>query len=92
VIFLDSLQKLIVKRVIKSPRVQHREFKGQKMVVSVFEALQSDPESFLPSDALDHYIDSDRDVRVICHYVAGMTDSFMLKTYDRLFSREWDPC
>jgi hypothetical protein len=27
-----------------------------------------------------------KDVRVICDHVAGMTDDFLLKTYDRLFS------
>jgi dGTPase len=40
--FLDTLQSLIEKTVIFTPNVQHLEFKGQKMVVSVFEALLSD--------------------------------------------------
>jgi dGTPase len=31
--------------------VQHLEFEGQKLVVSVFEAIQSDPKSLLPADA-----------------------------------------
>lgn len=84
--FLDCLQNLIVTEVIKSPSVQHLEFKGQKMVVSVFEALQSEPKSFLPPDALRRFEKSGGDDRVICDYVAGMTDGFLLKTYDRLFS------
>jgi len=61
------------------------EFKGQKLVVSVFEALQSDPISLLPADAYAWFAVSG-EVRVICDYVAGMTDDFVLKTYDRLFS------
>lgn len=84
--FLDVLQKLVEREVIFTPNVQHLEFKGQKMVVSVFEALKSSPQSLLPSDAYGHFVESDGDVRVICDYVAGMTDGFLLKTYDRLFS------
>lgn len=84
--FLDALQALIVKKVIKSAEVQHLEFKGQKMVVSVFEALASDPEAMLPADAFAAYKDAGNDLRAICDYVAGMTDGFLLKTYDRLFS------
>jgi dGTPase len=84
--FLDALQALIVKKVIKSAEVQHLEFKGQKMVVSVFEALACDPEAMLPEDAFAAYMDAGNDLRSICDYIAGMTDGFLLKTYDRLFS------
>jgi dGTPase len=84
--FLDALQALVVNEVINSPNVQHLEFKGQKMVVSVFEAFQSDPKAFLPSDAYQDFAKADNDPRVICDHVAGMTDGFLLKTYDRLFS------
>ncbi len=84
--FLDVLQKLVVDEVIKSPNVQHLEFKGQGMVVAVFEALQSDPKRLLPSDALKRYQDSGDDLRIICDHVAGMTDNYLLKTYERLFA------
>jgi dGTPase len=83
--FLDELQKLIEEKVIFSPNVQQLEFKGQKLVVSVFEAIQSDPKSLLPADAYARFAVSG-EIRVICDYVAGMTDDFLLKTYDRLFS------
>jgi dGTPase len=84
--FLDVLQNLIVEQVILTPNVKHLEFKGQKMVVSVFEALKSDPRALLPEDAYQRYRQEQGDLRVICDYVAGMTDGFLLKTYDRLFS------
>jgi dGTPase len=84
--FLDALQKAVREVVIYSPAVQHLEFKGQKMVVSVFEALNSEPRSFLPRDTLRIYEASEERKRVICDHIAGMTDTFLLKTYDRLFS------
>lgn len=85
-LFLNSLNHLISEEVIKSPKVQHLEFKGQKMVVSVFEALESEPKSLLPKEFLSKYKESGEDKRIICDYVAGMTDFYLLKTYDRLFS------
>jgi dGTPase len=84
--FLDALQELVVCKVIFSPNVQHLEFKGQKLVVSVFEAMKSDPKSLLPEEAYQDFLKSNEDDRNICDYVAGMTDHFLLKTYDRLFS------
>lgn len=85
-LFLSALKDAVRETVILSPSVQHLEFKGQKMVVSVFEALKSEPKSFLPEDTLELYQANDDPTRVICDHIAGMTDSFLLKTYDRLFS------
>ncbi len=84
--FLKSLILLIRESVIFSPRVQHLEFKGQKMVVSVFEVMQSDPKRFLPTDIYRLYQQNDKDMRIVCDHIASMTDNFLLKTYDRLFS------
>jgi dGTPase len=81
---LDALQALVVADVIESPRVQQLEFKGQRMVVAVFEALASDPRRLLPSEVLVSYDASGP--RAICDYVAAMTDGALLKSYERLFS------
>jgi dGTPase len=84
--FLGALQDAVRETVILSPGVQHLEFKGQKMVVSVFEALASEPKAFLPPDALKLHDASDDPLRTICDHIAGMADTFLLKTYERLFS------
>lgn len=84
--FLSALQDFVVTEVIKSPSVQHLEFKGQGMVVAVFEAMQANPARLLPRDALSRFEAADEKLRVICDYVAGMTDIYLLKTYERLFS------
>ncbi len=84
--FLRALQGAVRDLVILSPAVQHLEFKGQKMVVSVFEAFASEPKSFLPRETYGLYQKADQPVRVICDHIAGMTDGFLLKTYERLFS------
>jgi dGTPase len=66
--------------------VQHLEFRGQMMVIAVFEVMKSEPKSFLPADTYAKYKESTDPLRDICDYVAGMTDTYLLKTYDRLFS------
>mgnify|MGYP001166026665 FL=1 len=84
--FLDVLQGFVVDEVITSPAVQHLEFKGQGMVVAVFEAMQADPARLLPREELAKYEVAGGDLRVICDFVAAMTDTHLLKTYERLFS------
>jgi len=84
--FLTALKEVVRERVILDPSVQQLEFKGQRMVVAVFEALASEPKSFLPRDTYKRWEVADNKPRVICDHIAGMTDSFLLKTYDRLFS------
>ena len=84
--FLDVLQDFVVREVITSPAVQHLEFKGQGMVVAVFEAMQADPQRLLPRDELVKFEVAGGDLRTICDYVAAMTDTHLLKTYERLFS------
>lgn len=84
--FLQVLKGLVATEVILSPSVQHLEFKGQTMVVSVFEALQADPTRLLPRDAYRKFAAANNDPRIICDHVAGMTDSYLLRTYERLFS------
>jgi dGTPase len=84
--FLDALQDFVVREVITSPAVQHLEFKGQAMVIAVFEAMQADPVRLLPRDELLNFEQASGDLRIICDYVAAMTDTHLLKTYERLFS------
>lgn len=84
--FLKALKDFVMTEVIRSPSVQHLEFKGQSMVVSVFEALKSDPQRLLPRDAYGRFQDADGDLRIISDFVAGMTDTYLLRTYERLFA------
>jgi dGTPase len=84
--FLRALKDVVRNLVILSPSVQQLEFKGQTMVVAVFEALSSDPRAFLPRDTYRRWERSETPARVICDHIAGMTDVFLLKTYERLFA------
>lgn len=83
---LNKLQKVIKDKVITKTHVQHFEFKGQELVVSVFEAIASDPKKLLPETQRQKYLNSGEDIRIICDTISEMTDDGLMKTYERLFS------
>lgn len=85
-LLLKALKEFVADEVIRSPRVQHLEFKGQRMVVAVFEALASDPGHLLPVEVFARFEADGGSNRAICDHVASMTDGALLKTYERLFS------
>jgi len=85
---LDVLQSLVVKRVIFTTTVQQLEFKGQKIVTELFHAFATDPERLLPPRDVRRYVEAESDdlkARVICDYLAGMTDDYATKRYQQLF-------
>lgn len=82
---LDSLQELIVEQVINHPNVQTLELRGRHMVVRLFEALSSDPERLLPPSFRHQGVASSDWPRAICDCIAGMTDGYAARMYERLF-------
>ena len=84
------LMSIITKNVIKSPNVQQLEFKGQRIIIELFKTLENDPERFLPYNTFQKYNKSLNNntllaKRVLCDYIAGMTDEYAAKLYERMF-------
>ncbi len=87
---LDVLKGIVTELVTKSPQVQQLEFKGQKIVTELFHAFVTDPERLLEPDHYKRIIQSEGDddvatARVVCDYIAGMTDDYATKRYRQLF-------
>jgi len=88
--FAAKLGTFVSDTVIQSPNVQHLEFKGQQMVVAVFDIFAHEPKRFLEPKTFKAYEaaggkDGDG-LRVICDHIAGMTDHYLLRLYERLLS------
>ncbi|SNR60948.1 dGTPase [Methylobacillus rhizosphaerae] len=83
---LDILKKFVLEEVIRRPQVQALEFKGQQMVVRLFATLRENPQRLLPSAYLNQLHASPQPQRVICDYLASMTDVYATRLYHRLFS------
>lgn len=87
--FLSALKDLVYSQVVKTPNVQILEYRGQKLVMEVFEALASDPGRFLKPYFANLFADAADEsaaMRVICDYVAGMTDEYATRVYERFFA------
>lgn len=85
---LDHIFDLVKTKVIKTPNVQQLEFKGQKLVIELFDALSSDPERLLPSSTRKRYVSGEsagQKNRVICDYISGMTDEYATRLYEKIY-------
>ncbi len=84
---LAQMKKLVVVEVIKSPQVQTLEYRGQQIVIELFQALSSDPHRLLPSDTVGKLEgrNNGETLRVITDHISGMTDEYATKIYERLF-------
>ena len=76
--------------LIRNPRVTTLEYKGKLIVTNLFRALaQDDSGDLLPEEVRERWEEVRHDdqarLRVVCDYIAGMTDLYALKLYARLF-------
>lgn len=81
--------ELVEYKVIKNPKIQQLEFKGQKIVMDLFNAFVSDPERLLPVETARLYAKADSDLtamRILCDYISGMTDEYAARMHERLYS------
>ncbi|WP_028768917.1 anti-phage deoxyguanosine triphosphatase [Shewanella fidelis] len=87
---LNVLKQFVYKYVIRKPEIQMLEYKGQQIVMELFEAFISDPERLLPLNAQQRWQTSElskgNSHRVIADYISGMTDEFAAKMHQHLFS------
>lgn len=86
---LTQLKRFIHARVIKSPQLQQTRFKGQQMIIQLFAYFHRDPMHLLPSTVGREFEAADGESakqRVICDYLASMTDGSLMATYERLMS------
>lgn len=85
---LKLFKDYVFNRVIKKPDIQLLEYKGQQIVMELFQAFASDPKRLLPDNTRKRWLEAnkqDNGYRVIADYISGMTDGFASKLYANLF-------
>jgi dGTPase len=85
---LKMLKEMAYRYMIGVPEIQTLEYRGGLVVMSIFEVLASEPERLLTPNFLAAYTRADSDaarLRAVCDYVAGMTDPYATRIYERLF-------
>jgi dGTPase len=86
--FITALKDLVYKYVIQSSSVQLSTYRGHYIVTKLFGILLQEGDSLLPEPFKKKFINSSSETearRVVGDYVAGMTDSFANRIYERLF-------
>lgn len=86
---LQIFKDFVYQYVIKQTSLQQLEYRGQQIVMELFEALSSDPERLLPKATVLRWQQAKENNlnqhRVIADYVAGMTDEYATRLYQTLF-------
>ncbi len=87
---LSGLKEFLSVRMYRHQRVLQVMQNAQVALTRVFGAFMADP-ALLPRDWMDQCRAAGDPVtaRVICDYIAGMTDSFALQEYRRIFHMEF---
>lgn len=98
-VYFDDEIKIIVEvvktfnyeSIIQSPRLKIAEYRGQEIVKKIFDTLKDhDKKGYLlmPKDCQRIYlkVNEKERLRVICDFIAGMTDRYCIEFYGRLTS------
>lgn len=86
---LDLLKQFEMRHIIQRPEVQMLVYKGQQMLLEMFEAYSADPNRLLPKEIAAEWRSSqekgENGLRIICDYMSSMTDDYASRMYNKLF-------
>lgn len=83
---LKVFKNFVQKYVINNVETQRVEYKGQRILTELFQIFDSDPKRLLPTNTANRWRNAEENgkKRVICDYIAGMSDAYALKVYHQL--------
>ena len=85
--FITALKRIVFNQVIMSSGVQHDRMRIQTKIVQIFDAMSYRPHAYLPEEQRLLYRLAKTETeqkRVICDYIAGMTDRYLIKTHQQM--------
>lgn len=86
---VETLKNITYQAIIRSPVLQVVEFRGKDIIKKIFDAIiEEGGDRLLPSDfrrMYDTVKTKSEKRRVVCDYIAGMTDRYAIEFYNRLF-------
>ncbi len=80
---LTELKRFLLDRLYRHPRVMRMQLKAERIITALFEAYVEEPRQLPYEEQAKLAYRSLH--RVVCDYVAGMTDRFALQEYAKLF-------
>lgn len=91
---LNIFKRYIFIYVINKSELQILRYKGQQIVISLFEAFNSEPTRFLPVNTCERWklaAAEGQGERIISDYISGMTDEYASRLYGQLFLPNTQP-
>jgi len=89
---VEVLKHFAYEAIIMSPKLKVAEYRGKDIVTEIFDKLSAEESkgiSLLPDDCQELYNQASKkheQKRVICDFIAGMTDRYAIEFYERLTS------
>ena len=80
---MDDLRTFLFENVYRNPAAKGEEVKAKAMIAALYEYYSKNPNK-LPADFIPQ-LDLEGISRVICDYIAGMTDKYAVYKYEELF-------
>jgi dGTPase len=84
-----ELKDFLFDNLYRHPRIVRMQIKAERVLRDIFNAYKKNPE-ILPPDVYSKVRGEDF-YRVICDYIAGMTDRYALQEHSRLFDPQMSP-
>jgi dGTPase len=84
---LSRLRHFLHQRMYRHYRVNRSRSQARRILADMFRLFMAEPE-VLPTAWFDraHGVDEAGRARVVCDYIAGMTDRFAIEEHKRLFN------
>ncbi|WP_411359509.1 anti-phage deoxyguanosine triphosphatase [Pseudidiomarina salilacus] len=88
---LDSLKAVVFEHVINQPSIQQLRYRSQNMLLDLYTAFYNEPMRLLPHNTRSRWqlaFETGGQVaadRILCDYIAGMTDDYAHRMYRNLF-------
>ena len=86
---MEALKHYTYEKQILSPRMRVVEYRGKQIVTDIFKALDTDADKLMPEDCRAMLARAPSEFerqRIICDFIAGMTDRYAVEFYSRLTS------
>jgi len=86
---LQALRGFLLQRMYRHYKVNRARSQARRMVRALFELFFDEPETLPPEwGGPAREADAPRRARIVCDYLAGMTDRYAVREYERLFGVE----
>lgn len=83
---IQSLKNMTYSSVIGKYEIQTLEYRGGRIVDKLYQAILEDYKILLPKKYIEKISTENIIERVVCDYIAGMTDHYAARLYDRIFT------